>query len=241
VAISNVENNQTYPATAHAVPRLWRRRDVWQIAALFIFLYLAGSAMAGLASGSSQLMLTVNIVLASVVAGFGSILIINRRRQRHSWQQLGFTTFSRQWLAAGAGLITLFAVGRSLLLNWLATTFPALNVGLDFLEEMLLFSSTAEIIISSAAVVLLVPIWEEFFFRGFIHNALRNRLGMWTAIFISSLMFGAFHLIPLQILGAFLLGLPLAWAYEKSGSLWLVIYMHALNNLLAVLLSYLLT
>ena len=218
--------------------RLWQRRDVWQIAVLFLFLYFAGAIAAVLVAGDNQLLATVAGLLASAFAGAGSILLINASRRRHSLRDLGFGPFSRQWLLLGSGLIALFAVGRVLLIDWLATAVPALTLGTDLLAEALIFDTAAGIAISAAAAVLLVPVWEEFFFRGFVHNALRNRLGVWGAILLSSLLFGAFHIIPLQALGAFLLALPLAWAYEKSGSLWLVIYMHALNNLIALGLAY---
>jgi hypothetical protein len=83
---------------------LWQRPDIWQISLLFIFLYLVGNIVAAVVSGDNQLLLTVNILLFSALAGCGSILLINRRRQRYSWGQLGFTPFNRHWLLVGSGL-----------------------------------------------------------------------------------------------------------------------------------------
>ncbi|MEZ4592013.1 MAG: type II CAAX endopeptidase family protein [Chloroflexota bacterium] len=236
ITTNPLETNEIQPE--RPLPTLWQRRDIWQISLLFIFLYLVGNVVAALISGDNQLLLTVNILLLSALAGCGSILLINRRRQRHSWQQLGFIRFNRYWFMVGSGLILAVSVGRGLLLSWLAVRFPALTWGTDMLTEALLFEAPAAMLVSTLAAVLVVPLWEEFFFRGFIHNALRNRLGLWAAILLSSLLFGLFHIIPLQALGAFLLAIPLAWAYEKSGSLWLVIYLHALNNLIAFLLAF---
>lgn len=221
--------------------RLWQRRDIWQISLIFIVSYLLGSIAVGFipAMQENEDWLTFGVIGVSLLTGVGSILLVNRWRQQHTWETLGFIVVSRQWVLLASGLIVLFVIGRTLLLDWLAATFPPLTIGVDLLAEMLLFETTAGIIFGTISIVIIVAIWEEFFFRGFIHNALRNRMGVWGAIIVSSLIFGLFHIIPLQIVGAFLLGLPLAWAYEKTGSLWLIIYMHALNNLLATLYFYL--
>lgn len=228
------------PESQQPLPRLWSRRDIWQISLLFLVLYLVANLVAGLLvglSGSEDAeWLTLGIVAASALAGSASILLVNRRRQKHSWAELGFIPFSRNWLLLGSGVIVVVGLVRVALVSWLATAAPALTLGLDILQEVLVFTTPRGLIVGGLATVLIVPLWEELFFRGFVHNALRNRLGMWPAIVASSLLFGLFHVIPLQALGAFLLGLPLAWAYEKSRSLWLVIYMHALNNLIASVL-----
>ena len=79
----------------------------------------------------------------------------------------------------------------------------------------------------------LVPLWEETFFRGFVHNWLRNRLSFWPATLISAALFGIFHLNLVQGFAAFLLGLVLAWLYEKADSLWAPITLHVTNNLIA--------
>ena len=56
----------------------------------------------------------------------------------------------------------------------------------------------------------------------------------WPAIIVAALVFGIFHLNPVQIVYATLLGIVLGWIYYRTGSLLSVIVGHVLNNSLAV-------
>jgi membrane protease YdiL (CAAX protease family)/uncharacterized RDD family membrane protein YckC len=95
------------------------------------------------------------------------------------------------------------------------------------------------VLIAIVAVVLiagLAPIAEEMFFRGFVFSGLRSRMTLWPAALISGLVFGLVHaptgittVIPLAVLGV-----ALAWLYDKTGSLWPPILAHAINNGLAL-------
>lgn len=87
------------------------------------------------------------------------------------------------------------------------------------------------------AIAIVGPVLEEVLFRGAITKSLLEKYSPATAIFISSLIFGVFHINPIQILPAFLTGLLLAWTYYKTGSLIPCILMHILNNSLSVYLS----
>lgn len=219
------------------LPRLWDRLDAVAISVLFLIPYFGFSLLSIFLIFLPPFVLTAVTVLTSLLFGTGSIWLTNFLRKKHSWRQLGFAPIPKQWWLLGAILAVFSGVLRGLLLNWLSVQFPALNVGTEFLEEMLVFDATWEIVGVTLLASTLVPFWEEFFFRGFVHNVLRNRLNMWAAIIVSSLIFGFFHFIPLQVIGAFTLGLVMAYAYEKSGSLWVAIYIHALNNVVFTLLA----
>ncbi len=66
------------------------------------------------------------------------------------------------------------------------------------------------IIIIGISVVLLAPLAEEAFFRGFVFQGLRRKLRPGWAIVISAAVFGIAHLIPLIMLPIFGLGVLLA-------------------------------
>ena len=55
----------------------------------------------------------------------------------------------------------------------------------------------------------------------------------WTAIIVSSLIFGVVHMNPAQIPFAFLLGMMFGWLYYRTGSLLPGIIGHVLNNSVA--------
>ena len=79
------------------------------------------------------------------------------------------------------------------------------------------------------------PLLEEVLFRGAIQGALMRYFGRpWPAIVVAALVFGVFHMNPVQIVYATLLGIVLGWIYYRTGSLLSVIVGHVLNNSLAV-------
>lgn len=94
-------------------------------------------------------------------------------------------------------------------------------------------------IIGFIAVVFLAPITEEVFFRGLIYTRLKRGIHIIPAAIISSLLFGALHGEVIWIMITFLMGLMLVWVFERTKSLLPCIAVHALNNALAQITSYL--
>lgn len=82
-------------------------------------------------------------------------------------------------------------------------------------------------------VVGIAPFVEEFFFRGFLFAALRNGTGVWGAALLSGAIFGAIHLKPQFFVPLTVLGVALAVLYQRTGSIWPCVVMHAANNALA--------
>jgi uncharacterized protein len=92
-------------------------------------------------------------------------------------------------------------------------------------------------IASGMLIIGVAPPSEELFFRGFVFGGLRRRLPFLAAALASGAIFGVFHFTGEDSLTAIpqlaLLGAMLAWLYEKTGSLWPPIMLHALNNTIA--------
>ncbi len=85
------------------------------------------------------------------------------------------------------------------------------------------------------SLVVAAPIMEEFIFRGFLFSQLRNtRLGGWGAIITTSFLWTVIHFqyetMILYVL--FILGIFLGYLRYKYNSLYLVIGIHALNNMI---------
>lgn len=88
--------------------------------------------------------------------------------------------------------------------------------------------------------VLLAPISEELLFRGVTLGVARRAFPFWIANIIQAFFFGVFHMNMLQGCYTFVLGLILGYIYEKSGSLYHVIFFHFLFNLWGTSISQLL-
>jgi len=83
-----------------------------------------------------------------------------------------------------------------------------------------------------AAVFLVVGLYEEFFFRGYLQFTLTSGIGFWPAAVLLSLAFGAVHLRnpgegPIGALSVFVTGMFLCLTLRRTGTLWFAIGWHA--------------
>lgn len=92
----------------------------------------------------------------------------------------------------------------------------------------------AQPVLAFVLFVISAPVLEEVLFRGILLTGLLRNYRPWVAIGQSALLFGLFHLNPVQTVSAGLMGLLLGWLYYRTRSLLLTIALHALNNLLAL-------
>lgn len=84
--------------------------------------------------------------------------------------------------------------------------------------------------------VVCAPFFEELFFRGFLYNALRRRLGFGAAAVLSAALFSVIHQVNANLLPLFVLGLLFAWLYERTGRLVAPMAFHAVFNGISLLL-----
>ena len=126
------------------------------------------------------------------------------------------------------------------------TSIPTLNILVSWLPlENLLeneFDGLSHNLIGAFTISVIAPLLEEVMFRGAIQgDMLRKVRNPWLAIIISALIFGIFHMNPVQIVYATLLGIVLGWIYYRTGSLMSVILGHVLNNTIATIFMLFIT
>ncbi len=80
------------------------------------------------------------------------------------------------------------------------------------------------------AGVVCAPMAEEIFFRGFLYNTLARRFRRPVAVLLSAACFALLHMNPLSMGIIFIMGIVLAVAYHRTGSLTFTILVHAVNN-----------
>jgi uncharacterized protein len=129
----------------------------------------------------------------------------------------------------GIGIYALSAIALTLLLQPEQQDI-AENLGAD---------EDSALLITIIAGILIAPVTafcEEIFFRGLIFGGMRQTMRFWPAAIFSGLIFGLLHLtagdlgVALQLS---ILGVIFAWMYERSGSLWVPIGLHTVNNTIA--------
>lgn len=117
---------------------------------------------------------------------------------------------------------------------------------IDFLEKvsqsleetydyLLSFKKNSPLIVIFA-IALTPAICEEFLFRGYLQNILKQKYSINKSIIITSLVFSIVHLNPLSFLGIFLLSCAIGFYKEKTNSLKIPILIHFINNFISIVL-----
>lgn len=93
------------------------------------------------------------------------------------------------------------------------------------------------LLVEFIGVAVLVPLVEEFAFRGVIFSTL-EKFGTGFAIAGSAVIFGIAHLNLSSVIFASIAGLGMAIVYAKTRNIWITVAIHALNNGISVIGSY---
>lgn len=124
----------------------------------------------------------------------------------------------------------------------------AYNVGVSCLSYMVQvvsgnssFQNTSAIFYNSkfwlqiVGLSILVPIMEELLFRGIIYKRMRTKTPFLRAAMFSAILFSFMHSNAIQMVNALVLGLVLAYVYDKYGSFKAPVFTHMIANLTAVI------
>ncbi len=128
--------------------------------------------------------------------------------------------------------IVILAAAFSLLLNLLNLFILSLS-GTVNMSPLFTGQRWQEYILMCIAA----PLREELLFRGIIFERLRCVLPFFWAAAGSAAFFGLIHGNLLQGIYAFLMGLILAWLYEKKGRLLEPVIFHSTANLTSLLIQ----
>jgi sodium transport system permease protein len=141
---------------------------------------------------------------------------------------------------AGAILLCLGAAGLAAWAGAIQSKlFPESLKLLEGLKDYLDLSRSGTRLLPGLFILAISPgICEEMLFRGVILSSLRTKLPAWAAVTLTALLFAAIHLNLFRLVTTFLLGLYLTFIVYRTGSIYLSMLAHALNNGLALVLIY---
>jgi uncharacterized protein len=107
-------------------------------------------------------------------------------------------------------------------------------------EKFLVMNSAGDFIYAMVMIALLPAIGEELMFRGIVQRVFSDWFrNVNTGIWVSAILFSAMHVQFYGFFPRMLLGVMLGYLYIWSGSLWLPMLAHFINNGAAVVLTYL--
>jgi len=130
-----------------------------------------------------------------------------------------------------------FTIAYEALLGWLAPEAAA-QMHAEELKQIEVLAGPWPLM--ALAAVVLAPITEELFFRGFVFAGLRGRLGFAVASGLSAAFFAVSHFMGWSTIPLFMIGLGCATVYERRLTLAAPLAVHAAYNGVS-LLAYALT
>ncbi len=108
----------------------------------------------------------------------------------------------------------------------------------EFYESILGGSSYLDYLKGFFLGAIIPALTEEALFRGFFQRSLEEKLKPIWAILISGISFGIIHMNPIDLIPLILIGIYLAALAYYTGSLWIPILAHFLNNFWALNVMY---
>ncbi len=231
-------------------PPVWKWTDVLMIVAGIALIFILGILAANLytlLTGQSlvtdqgpTIELSVALTALEAIALIGAVYWLGLKRKNYTWKVVGLRNPGQRWFtyAVLIGLVVIPGSGLIAILVQQLLGLPANNPQLPFLAPggYTTFGAIGMFLFGG----IIVPFAEELFFRGVLYLWLRQRFGFWPAMLVSSILFGILHGEISVGVAAAVLGMVLAWTYEKSHSLWTPVIIHVLNNAAKILLLYLL-
>ena len=103
-------------------------------------------------------------------------------------------------------------------------------------ESDTVYNSVPLFLLATLGTAIVPAFIEEFAIRGTVMQPLR-KYGDKFAIVMSALVFGLMHGNMVQIPFAFLAGLAIGYAVTVTGSMWVGVAIHFLNNFISVLMQ----
>lgn len=100
-----------------------------------------------------------------------------------------------------------------------------------------IFSQSVLMQIVAAGVVM--PIVEEYIFRGLMYNRMKDYMSANMAMIISSVIFGLYHGNLIQGVYGFVMGLLMIFVYEKYQTMLAPVLCHIGANMISIVLQFL--
>jgi membrane protease YdiL (CAAX protease family) len=111
------------------------------------------------------------------------------------------------------------------------------NIGMPSMPSPLSTNSFSMMLMMLLAGAVMPGVCEECLFRGAIQGVLERR-GKWFAIIFAGVLFGLFHMEPIRIVCASLLGIFFGWLVVRTGSIIPAMLAHFANNATAISAGY---
>jgi hypothetical protein len=194
----------------------------------YLALYIVVSFLSPFILGLMGIEISIinQIISSSIIFSFMVLLINQDKLNKKGW----LTRFSQKELIKTLELAFSSIIFVNLFLVYLFPNFIDNNMP-EVLKEQFESIALSSPLLALLAIGILAPIAEELLFRGAIYNLIKDSVGKYIALLVSSVLFALIHLNIYQASYTLFIGLFLGIVLMKTGSLWLPIIFHIVYNL----------
>jgi len=228
----------------HAYPTRIRRHVSWGPAhiGLVVLLYFSvATILVGLAGADMGLPTAIMVTAATQAITVVAILYWAQKHDPHGAMGLGLRqggNLRALWFGGVTGIMCFPAIWGTLILwPWLFE-----RIGGDFEQQALIEgfveSSGSGLFLAFLAAVIIVPLFEELIFRGFLQSLLIERLGERRGLSLTAALFALMH-GPSAFLPIFVLALVLGVVMLRTGRIVGPWALHGFYNGAQLLLVFL--
>lgn len=201
--------------------------DVWFVVAVTILLVLYAGSLLQIKYGLAGVFGTQVILLAVPLF----LVIYTKRDVKKTY---GFAGTKAANYLGGAVLIVGAYMVNLVIAVGLSALFPESAGNVETVFADILSGNVLAVLL----VIALAPaVCEEMLFRGVILHSLQARYRMPSAIAITAILFGLYHMSLIKFIPTGLLGMLLCIVVWKTGSIYPAMLMHFINNAISVIIS----
>jgi len=176
----------------------------------------------------------IYFVMTSVISVFslGGVIWYVMKSKDLNWDYIKGSSVKSTYLYNKIAMLMIgLAIVVSELDNLIQRIIPMSETYMDIFEGVI--NNNLFLVFLSLCIV--APLLEEMLFRGILLRGLLKNLEHWSAIFFSAFLFAILHMNIWQGIGAFFVGVFIGWLFFKTGSIYIAIFAHFINNLFVVL------
>ena len=200
--------------------------------------YVLGEIAGGATSPAERINYAIAYYAAWCFAWLGAIWLVFVRGRGVDFAALGYVMAEPVWVIRGV-LGGFLALPAAFTIYMILRPVVGTQSGADLQQA---FGGPNFSVLQAVTLLLyaglLVPVAEELVYRGLVFRWLRDRFDYRTSALISAAAFALSHRRVEQMVIAGLMGLALAWLYERSRSLLPSILLHQTYNCVTLILTF---
>jgi membrane protease YdiL (CAAX protease family) len=168
------------------------------------------------------------ILIAAFRVAFGPLKNDPIALRFSSWRDIGVAC--TVWLATLLAVVLCYTIISPMIGGFENAVRLVVSLGTD--AKRLQSQPLSSWIVAVLRGCLVVPVFEETFFRGLLLQWLKRYVPVYGAIAMMAALFAAMHAYPVLMPYAFVYGLATGIVRERTGSTFNPLVMHVLNNVL---------